>query len=93
MVWLGGTKATEVGGGAPARLCAGLGLTKLEQGALAGAGSRWEGGDAVAAANGRLSASWSWLWRRWRRDELGYRCGEEGGRGEVKGVLWQCGRC
>ena len=36
-----------VGGGAPARLCVGLGLTELEQQALAGVGSHWEGGDAV----------------------------------------------
>ena len=54
-------------------------LTKLEQRALGDAGSRWEGGDAVAVANGWLSASLSWLWQRRRRDELGCRCGEEGG--------------
>ena len=51
------------GGGAPVRRCAGLELTELEQRALAGAGSRWEGGDAVAVMNGWLSASLSWLWR------------------------------
>ena len=66
-------------GDAPARLCTARWLTKLEQRALGDAGSRWEGGDAVAVANGRLSASLSWLWRRRRRGDLGCRCGEEGG--------------
>ena len=50
VVWLGGTTATEGGGGAPARRCAGLELTEPEQRALAGAGSFWEDGDAVAVA-------------------------------------------
>ena len=69
-------------------ICTLLRLTKLEKRALAGVGSRWEGGDAVVVTNGRLSASLSWLLRRRRRDKLGCRCGKEGGRGEVKGVLW-----
>jgi len=50
VVWLGGTTATEGGVGALARRCAGLELTELEQRALAGAGSCWEDGDAVAVA-------------------------------------------
>ena len=45
------------GGGALVRRCAGLGLTKLEQRALAGVGSRWEGGDAVAVMEKRLGAA------------------------------------
>ena len=32
-------------------------LTRLEQRALAGAGSRWEGGDAVAVMEKRLGAA------------------------------------
>ena len=47
----------RVGGGAPARRCAGLELTELEQRALAGVGSRWEGGDAVAVMEKRLGVA------------------------------------
>ena len=57
VVWLGGTTATEGGGGAPARRCAGLELTELEQRAQAGAGSCWEVGDAVAVMEKRLGVA------------------------------------
>ena len=39
------------------RRCAGLELTELEQRALAGAGSRWEGSDAVAVMEKRLGVA------------------------------------
>ena len=45
------------GGGALVRRCAGLELTELEQRALAGAGSCWEDGDAVAVMEKRLGAA------------------------------------
>jgi len=44
-------------GGAPASTCTARRLTGLEQRALAGAGSRWEGGDAVAVMEKRLGAA------------------------------------
>ena len=39
------------------RRCAGLELTELEQRALAGVGSCWEDGDAVAVMEKRLGAA------------------------------------
>ena len=44
-------------GGAPARLCAGLELTELNQRARAGAGSRWDGGGAVVVMEKQLGAA------------------------------------
>ena len=38
-------------------ICTVLRLTKLEKRALAGVGSRWEGGDAVAVMEKRLGAA------------------------------------
>ena len=66
------------------------------------AGSCWEDVDAVAVANGRLSAGWSWLWRRWRcgsssavaaarkeEQKLEMRRGmDRAGVGGVKAALW-----
>ena len=77
-------------------------LTKLEQQAMGDAGSCWEDVDAVAVANGRLSAGWSWLWRRWRcgsssavaaarkeEQKLEMRHGmDRAGAGGVKAALW-----
>jgi len=45
------------GGRALARLCAGLELTELNQWARAGAGSRWDGGGAVAVMEKRLGTA------------------------------------
>ena len=44
-------------GGAPASTCTAQKLTGLEQRALAGAGSHWEGGDAVAVMEKRLGTA------------------------------------
>ena len=44
-------------GGAPTSTCTARRLTGLEQRALAGAGSRWEGGDAIAVMEKRLGAA------------------------------------
>ena len=43
--------------GAPASTCTARRLTRLEQRALAGAGSHWEGGDAVVVMEKRLGAA------------------------------------
>ena len=64
VVWLGGTTATEGGGGAPARRCAGLELTELEQRALEDAVGCWGGGGAVAVVLEWPGASYARLWRR-----------------------------
>ena len=77
-------------------------LTKLKQQALGDTGSCWEDGDAVVVANGRLSAGWSWLWRRQRcgpssavaaarkeEQKLEMRRGmDRVGTGDVKAALW-----
>ena len=58
VVWLGGTTATEGGGRAPARRCAGLELTELEQRALEDAVGCWGGGGAVAVVLEWPGTSW-----------------------------------
>ena len=45
------------GDGAPVSICTALRLTELEQRALAGVGSHWEGGDAVAVMEKRLGVA------------------------------------
>ena len=96
VVWLGGTTATEGGGGAPARRCAGLELTELEQRALEDAVGCWGGGGAVAVVLEWPGVSCSRLWRRRSCGSsaaalAGAADGEEGAGNETEGA-GRCGR-
>ena len=77
---------TEYGGGALASTCTALELTGCYQRAQVDAVGCWGAGGATVVTNGRLSASLRWLWRRRRWNELGCRCGEEGGRENANGA-------
>jgi len=89
VVWLGGTTATEGGGGAPARRCAGLELTELEQRALEDAVGCWGGGGAVAVVLEWPGASCARLWRRRSGGRSAVAAARKNGRGEAK---WSAGR-
>jgi hypothetical protein len=68
-----------VSGGAPVSICTVLTLTELKWRAREEAMGCWGDGGAMAVGLEWLGTSCARLWRRRRRDVLGYRCGEEGG--------------
>ena len=80
------------GGEAPARACALLWLTKLEQRTREKVIGCWGASGATAVKNGRLVASLRRLWRRRSEEALGCCCGEgKGPRQRENGVRLSAG--